>query len=298
MTQALASHQRSLRYLRDSTPIGTVVRAPFSVCRMLGMNVPAAIYRHLPFRGVVSVRVPHGESFQIHAKGHVIENRLYWRGLLGHEGECMQAWIRLAQTARCVLDIGANTGLYSLAAGAVNDSASIHAFEPVPRIAAIARDNTALNDSMNITIHEAAVGAATGKALLHDPGGDQPSSASLVEGFIKATSKSFEVNVLTIDSFRDNQNIPHVDLIKLDVEGVEELAFAGMEKTIEACKPSILVEVLDTRPTLMDRIQALRETGYGVYYMTSSGLKSCGPDITVPENRNLLLIHRSRNIPE
>jgi FkbM family methyltransferase len=294
MIQSLTPYRRRLRYLRDRTAVGTIARAPFSICRSLGVNVPDAIYRHFPYHGVVNVNVGRNRAFRIRAKGHVIENRLYWRGLLGHEGECMRAWVELAQSARCVFDIGANTGLYSLAAGAVNENIHVHAFEPVPRIAAIIRDNAQLNESMNMTVHEVAVGDAVGEASLHDPGGDQPSSASLVDGFLDTATEAIEVKVITIDHFREEQGIQQVDLIKLDVEGVEELAITGMMKTIDECKPSILVEVLDTRAELMSKLRILRESGYGAYYMRKSGLELCETDIAVPENGNLLLIHKSR----
>lgn len=294
MSQSQASYRRRLKFLRDRTVFGAFARTPFSLCRSLGIKVPDSIYRHLPYRGIVNVNVKPGTGFQIRANGHVIENRLYWRGLLGHETECMRAWIDLAQSAECVLDIGANTGLYSLAAGAANTDVCVHAFEPVPRIAAIAKENVKLNESMNITIHEVAVGAAVGQASLYDPGGDQPSSASLMDGFLASKTKAINVNVVTIDTFMDKHNLSKVDLIKLDVEGVEELALAGMERTIKKCKPSILIEVLDSRTTLMEKLEELRNMGYRAYYMQQSGLEICGSVISVPMNQNLLLIHNSR----
>jgi FkbM family methyltransferase len=48
------------------------------------------------------------------------------------------------------------------------------------------------------------------------------------------------VRAVSIDSL----NLPWVDLIKLDVEGMEALALAGARQTIERCKPIVSVEIV------------------------------------------------------
>jgi tRNA1(Val) A37 N6-methylase TrmN6 len=39
-------------------------------------------------------------------------------------------WIKLCRQSETILDVGANTGVYALVAGAVNKKAKIFAFEP------------------------------------------------------------------------------------------------------------------------------------------------------------------------
>jgi methyltransferase FkbM-like protein len=46
------------------------------------------------------------------------------------------------------------------------------------------------------------------------------------------------VRALTIDSLK----LERLDLLKLDIEGMEEEALAGAEQTIEVCHPAMLIE--------------------------------------------------------
>src|SRR6185437_2969670 len=96
-------------------------------------------------------------AFMMISHGHLIENSLYWNGIHGcdHEAECMVPWLHLARSARGVLDIGANTGFYALAAACVAPEAEVHAFEPVARIAGMLRLNCEANPGLRITVHEA-----------------------------------------------------------------------------------------------------------------------------------------------
>ncbi len=53
-------------------------------------------------------------------------------------------------------------------------------------------------------------------------------------------SKEF-VNLCTIDSL----NLERLDFLKLEVNGMELAALAGAEKTLERCRPKILIELWD-----------------------------------------------------
>ena len=54
--------------------------------------------------------------------------RFYWNGC--YESTTLRAWALLAKKARFVLDIGAHTGAYSLAALAANPDCEVASFEP------------------------------------------------------------------------------------------------------------------------------------------------------------------------
>ena len=82
-----------------------------------------------------------GKTFACNRYGHAIENRLYWYGKFGHEPESFLPWLKAASKAQVVLDIGSNTGLYSLGAGAKHPTARIFAFEPIPRVARLTQKN-------------------------------------------------------------------------------------------------------------------------------------------------------------
>ena len=270
----------------------------FSVGKNLGIPTPQIVAKHVHHKGVVKVLVGQGQNFRMQSYGHAIENRLYWYGKFGHEPESFLPWLKAASQAQVVLDIGANTGLDSLGAGPKNSAAQICAFEPMPRVASLTRKNAQLNPSFNIQVQQNAVCDQGGMVTLHDPGGDQPASASLKSDFLDCDQETIEVEAIRIDDFVVAQKLERVDLIKLDVEGVEEIALRGMQQTIQKFKPTLFIEVLDSRPELMAELKKLVELGYHVGDLCKDGVIKYDLDTTKGEDRNLLFTVDLDTFPE
>lgn len=289
------------RRLRDNPVVTSVLSFPLRKAKDAGFRVPRRIYERVPFRGDFTVRVSdQGEMFHIRSHGHVVENSLYWDGLDGFDAESLRPWMAFARESHVILDIGANTGVYSLAAAAVRSAAQIHAFEPVPRIAALMRTNVALNPSYSVSVHELAVGAEDGTANIFDPGGDNAYSASLNADFLASEKTSYPVRVTSIDSFVSEQQLTSVDLIKLDVEGYEEFALAGMWNTLMQFKPPIFLEFLDVREghkPLIEKIAALMSKGYQLYQLLPEGLKRSRTIEAAPKGAYNVLLCIPERIP-
>lgn len=266
-----------LRRARGSPALGRALRAPIERLVSLGVRVPARVYQHLPFTGPFTVPVPGGGHFVIEAHGHVIENRLRWAGWAGHEPESSRPWVEFARASRVALDVGANTGHFSLLAAAVSPGCHVHAFEPVARICALLRRNCELNPGFAITAHEAAVGAEEGALDLYDPGGELSYSASLNPAFLPgAARRVYPVRVVTIDGFVAERALERVDLVKLDVEGYEPAALAGMRETLRRFRPALFVELLrGSGAELIDALEGLRAQGFDFYHLTGEGLRPC-----------------------
>lgn len=214
--------------------------------RAAGAFTSRDVYIHVPFRGAFTVDCGDGRSFRMISRGHKIENGLYWDGLRAHEPESMRFWMDRAADAGVVLDIGANSGLFALAAAAAG-AGEVHAFEPLPRVHAILTENIGSNPQLPLHAWSVAVGAADGFADLFDPGGEAPSSASLSPKFAAEhfdTAPVEQVDVVSIDAFCGRRGIDRVDLIKIDVEGYEVNALRGMQRIVAASSPAILMEVL------------------------------------------------------
>jgi hypothetical protein len=95
------------------------------------LHLPHSLYMHLHFMGEFEVATAK-RPFRIIHYGDEIENELFWEGLPGRrERVSMGLWVRLAQQARGIADIGANTGVYALVAAAMNANAQIYGFEPL-----------------------------------------------------------------------------------------------------------------------------------------------------------------------
>jgi FkbM family methyltransferase len=148
-----------------------------------------------------------------------------------------------------VLDVGANTGLYSLIAVTAHRRVTAVAYEPVPEIAELLRANVAVNpQGGRIRVREVAIGDRTGSAELHLPpaqgDGTIETSASLEPGFKEAIDRVVRVEAATLDDAWRAEGRPPVSLVKIDVEGAEHRVLAAADDLVGACRPVLTVEVL------------------------------------------------------
>ncbi|MDX2256934.1 MAG: FkbM family methyltransferase [Pseudanabaenaceae cyanobacterium bins.39] len=116
---------------------------------------------------------------------------------------------KVTPAPRTVLDIGANIGLFSMWAKRCFPSATIHAYEPNPRITPFTQKNL---DQLNITLFKEAIGAENGFASIID------SSESRLGQFTTGASEG--INVILLEE-AINRIGGSVDLLKLDCEGAE-----------------------------------------------------------------------------
>lgn len=148
-----------------------------------------------------------------------------------------------------VLDVGANTGLYSLITVTAHHEARAIAYEPVPEIALLLRANVEANpQGARITVRELAVGDRSGTADLHlpppQPDGTIETSASLESDFKDTIERVVTVEAATLDDAWRAAGSPTVSLVKIDVEGAEPRVLGGAGDLIDACRPVLTVEVL------------------------------------------------------
>lgn len=226
---------------------------------------PERIYRHLHFKGVITVPVSADKHFRIMHHGYMIENELFWKGLYGWEGVSMKLWTRLCEQSQVILDIGANTGVYALVAQAVNPAAKVVAVEPVERIFTLLSENIALNGNRIMGVH-AAASDSTGVATLYDlPDRPYVLSVSLNPEWNQGGSllQPVEVPSITVTDLLERAGETHVDLLKIDVETHEPAVLRGFIELIKRDRPSMLIEILNE--DVARRISALLE-GLGYQY--------------------------------
>ncbi len=177
------------------------------------------------------------------------------RGTL--EPEVVEAMVRTVRPGHVFYDIGANIGYFTLvAARMVGRDGRVVAFEPVPWCADAVATNIALNELANAEVRAEAVGAASGRAglrVVRDA--SQSMLASLSRG--ADAREEIDVEVVALDDLVSSAAIPPPDVLKLDIEGAEILALAGMRETIARHRPRIICEIHDTNAdfaALMDEI--------------------------------------------
>jgi FkbM family methyltransferase len=165
----------------------------------------------------------------------MLQRQFYFFGTYFIEEDILRCWEAIAKTAKVVLDVGANAGIYSLAALAVQPDVVVHAFEPTPEIAARLRATAKLNGLENLYIHEAAVLGESGHAVLNRCRGELGDNEGM-NFVIKdiGNSDAERVEAISLDQFCQDRSIEQVDLLKLDVQGHEYSALKGAEHLIRA----------------------------------------------------------------
>jgi FkbM family methyltransferase len=211
------------------------------------LNVlPEAVYRHLFVKGKLKIKTPDAGHFFIYSDGFYVETLLFWGGLAkGWEKESLKIWYHLAKKSRYIVDVGANTGIYSLVAGAANPSAKIYAFEPIERVFHRLNRNVTLNN-FQIELFQMACGAINGQAVIYDSPLEHNYEASLVKNphSKNATFVETTINIQSLDHLLDTGKLDGIDLIKIDVEKFEPEVLAGFKK-LRTYMPDMLIEILD-----------------------------------------------------
>jgi FkbM family methyltransferase len=175
------------------------------------------------------------------------------------------------------IDCGANIGVHTIEwAVAMTGWGSVFAIEAQERIYYALAGNIAINNCFNAMALHAAVSSEPGVMTIPNPNYMLPSSFGSLElrqsannefigQAINYTENTAEIRKVTIDEF----DLPRVDFIKLDVEGMELEALAGAEKTITSRRPILLVEKIKTNAEQLhrwfgDRGYVLREAGLNI----------------------------------
>lgn len=182
-------------------------------------------------------RLPHGETVQLMYREELGELVLFHGGYEDREAAELSSHVPPGGT---VFDVGANIGLSALEfARAAGPDGKVIAFEPHPATAARLRGNLAQNGISNVTIIEAAVGAAPGQVTFHESAHPTLSSASVIP---RDLVRSFEVPVTTVDIAWIDAGKPKVAALKIDVEGGELEVLHGACELLARDHPAVLLE--------------------------------------------------------
>jgi FkbM family methyltransferase len=153
------------------------------------------------------------------------------------------------------IDCGANVGVHAVTWGVeMNGWGELIAFEAQERLFYALAGNLALNNVFNARAVWAAVGDKSGQMQIPRPNYLTSGSLGSLElrygpqtEFIgQAISYEPEdlesVMVVKIDDL----GLPRVDLLKIDVEGMEVDVITGAANTIERCRPVMMIEYIKT----------------------------------------------------
>jgi FkbM family methyltransferase len=161
----------------------------------------------------------------------------------------------------CLVDVGANIGLYTLFLRS-NSPLPIVAYEPQPILCNLARRSVALNRFADIEVRNVGCGAERGEVAFHNnPNGSVAvgiDAASLAAP-PALTSTDWEVQthrlyagdtiakipIVTLDE--DLADKPSIAFLKIDCEGYEHQILQGAWRLIERHRPHLFIEVHPTQ---------------------------------------------------
>ena len=167
---------------------------------------------------------------------------------------------QVLQPGGVVLEIGANVGAHTIAlAKSVGRTGRVIAFEP-QRIAFQALcGSLAINSITNVEAHCAAVGKESGELLVPQL---VPNAQNNFGGLALGTHAQGErVPLKTIDSL----GLKRCNLIKVDVEGMEEDVLRGGEQTIRSHRPILYFES-DRDEKRSDLVRYVDSLDYAMYW--------------------------------
>ena len=167
----------------------------------------------------------------------------YWLGT--YEPDLQAAAQQFIKPGMVVYDVGANIGYISLmAARLAGESGRVFSFEALPANIDRLSHNVALNamqDRVQI-IHGAVVdkpGEVTFLAHASGAMGKAQGSAGRDEHY----TQTIKVTGIALDDFVFRQGNPPPAVIKMDIEGGEGMALAGMPRLLKETRPVLLIEL-------------------------------------------------------
>jgi len=176
-----------------------------------------------------------------------------------------------------VVDIGANIGYYALLeARSVTESGQVYAIEPEPRNVELLKDNVSLNGYRHVHVDQAAVGDETGFAQLYRS--THRNLHNLLRP-LKGDHSVVDVRICRLDDLLAERGVDlrSVNLIRMDIEGYEAKALAGMAKTLElATELTLFIEFhplyIAKLPgcSLEKTMGMLEESGFQMEYATAT----------------------------
>ena len=160
-----------------------------------------------------------------------------YAAIAAHEPRAARRYWSAIDDGMLVADIGANLGGYSmLASKRAGPRGRVYAFEPEPdNFRRLSRRVAGLH---NVVPVGKAIGASSGEATLNVDPFHQRHSLN------RSGGRSITVAVTTLDDFVREHSLPGFDVVKLDIEGAELEAIAGMPGVLSGSRrPVVLCEV-------------------------------------------------------
>lgn len=236
-----------------------------------------------------------------------LEKSIFWNGINGHEPGTMKLFSELIPHCNWFIDIGANTGIFSLYAQSLKRNLISYAFEPVPDFFNLLRANNDLN-GFSIKAEKVAASNQVGKVAFYLPqkgmGNAYSATLKLEHYFGHQQSKPIilEVETIRLDHFFSNHSIEGYGCLKVDAEGNDFEVIEGLGMELERLQPIMIVENRRgdvasrflTLPGLKEYLFfAIADSDMNILKEIQTPVDSAGRNILfIPKNKISLLPHK------
>ena len=214
----------------------------------------------------------------------------------------ISAALQLMPPGGLAVDLGANVGFWSVP---LAKKGRVHAYEPVPSNADRLHDNAFLNGvQATLAVRRLAISSTSGElclSLREDfQRGAETGNAAVVIDSSDAEFETVSIQADTLDSQAAQLGWDRLDVLKIDIEGHEDLALMGGRKTLDKFRPVIFVEWNDS---YYDRrgvdpaarfAHALMGVDYACLRHTSSGWSEVASFASPKNLDDLVLAPRAR----
>jgi FkbM family methyltransferase len=225
-------------------------------------------------RETVEIRTPAGKRI-LAFKGDEITHQIQKHG--EYDKDALDSIRDVLSLIRPVtsLDIGANIGNHALVIAGLSER--LFAFEPVGFVHAVLQQNLDNNGATSAKAVNVGLSMGAATKTIFVPREHNVGCSSLEERGMQADQQ--EIRLVAGDAFVADNGIRDIDFIKIDIEGHEGEAIAGLRQTILANQPLILME-WDQRTAEQFSAHGFFETlfaGYATFSVSRTDNKKIHP---------------------
>lgn len=191
----------------------------------------------------------------------VIADSLRWYGEWA-ENE-LELLRRFIAPGSVVADVGSFIGTHAVAlARNLGSLGHVHAFEPRRNAFAILQRNIERNGlTRQVTAHNVGLSDHPGSISLDDSAEEAQNQGGLS---LTDAGRGYRVRIVTLDSLQ----LPRLDMLKVDVEGMEAQVLTGAMETLQRCRPIVFAECnsVEGAATTLAAVAQLDYAAFGVVY--------------------------------
>jgi len=223
-----------------------------------------------------------------------IAKELFWGdGQRTHAPDrlALRTFAVLSAVCDTILDIGSNTGIFSIAAARANPNAHVHAYEILPEAADLLEQN-ALRNGCRSRVHVHRVGIGRDGDMVTLPGLNKFSSVPTGLSTKSQYTYGTTVAVHSLDAQASLIASQAEVLLKIDVEGTEDEIFAGGTHFLQCFRPCTLCEILPRQRNARNIASQLKALGYRFYRIDDDRLNESPELIPSEQFHDWLLVPR------